>query len=60
MDDPEPQKTDFSAIKALFESDFRETYSNLSIQEKQATWRNVIKAIYVPNKEVVAPDYFIP
>ena len=57
IDVPEPKTVDYTAIKEFFQSNFRETYKDLTIIEKQSLWRSVITKIYVHNKEIVDIDF---
>ena len=50
---PEIQKKDLTALKKFLESNFRDVYKTLTVMEKQALWRSVIKEIRVRNKEIV-------
>lgn len=53
IDEPETEKKDLSAIKAFLEGDIMEIYKTLTIEEKRALWRSVIKEIKVYKKEIV-------
>ena len=54
IDTPETQKKDLTVLKQFLESNFREIYKTLSIMEKQAFWRSIIKEIRVYKKEIVS------
>lgn len=53
IDDPEPEKKDLTAIKKFLEGDIMDIYSTLTIEEKRALWRSVIKEIKVYKKEII-------
>jgi hypothetical protein len=53
IDDDEPEKKDLTAIKKFLEGDVMEIYKTLSIVEKRALWRSVIKEIKVYKKEII-------
>ena len=52
IDVPEPQKKDLSNLKKFLESDFKGVYTTLSVMEKQALWRSIIKEIRVYKREI--------
>ena len=53
IDEPETEKKDLTAVKAVLEGDIRDIYSTLNIEEKRALWRSVIKEIKVQEKEII-------
>ena len=53
IDEAEPEKKDLTAIKKFLEGDIMDIYSTLSIEEKRALWRSVIKEIKIYKKEIV-------
>lgn len=53
IDEPEIKKKDFTAIKRFLEGDILDIYSTLTIMEKQAAWRSIIKEIRIYKREVV-------
>ncbi len=54
IDAPEASKKDLTDLKKFLDSNFREIYKTLSIMEKQALWRSVIKEIRVYKREIVS------
>jgi hypothetical protein len=53
IDEPEQTKKDLTALKKFLESDFKEIYKTLNVEEKRALWRSVIKEIKVYKKGIV-------
>ena len=53
IDEPETEKKDLTAVKAFLEGDIMDIYKTLTIAEKRALWRSVIKEIKVYKKEIV-------
>ena len=54
VDVPEEQKKDLTVLKQFLDSNFRDIYKTLTIVEKQALWRSVIKEIRIRRKEIVS------
>lgn len=53
IDEPESEKKDLTAVKSFLEGDIMDIYSTLTIEEKRALWRSVIKEIKVYKKEII-------
>jgi hypothetical protein len=54
VDEPEEQKKDLTALKDFLGSNFKDVYKTLTIVEKQALWRSVIKEIRIRKREIVS------
>ena len=53
IDNPEPEKKDLTAVKAFLEGDIMDIYETLTVEEKRALWRSVIKEIKIYKREIV-------
>lgn len=53
IEEPETTKKDLTALKKFLEGNFKDIYATLSIEEKRALWRSVIKEIKVNKREIV-------
>jgi DNA invertase Pin-like site-specific DNA recombinase len=53
IDEPEATKKDLTALKQFIESNYKDIYETLNIEEKRALWRSVIKEIRVYKREIV-------
>ena len=53
IDEPEPEKKDLTAVKAFLEGDIMDIYETLTVEEKRALWRSVIKEIKIYKREIV-------
>ena len=52
-------KTNFDNIEKILHNDFRETYRNLSPENKRAFWRSIIREIHInTSHEVTGIDFY--
>ena len=54
IDVPEEQKKDLTVLKEFLNSDYKELYKTMNVEDKRALWRSIIKEIRIRNKEIVS------